>query len=81
MDAKQTTTKKRFTGTVTSNKMDKTVVVAVPRFVKHPKYQKFFKQTKTFKAHDESNSAQIGDKVTIEETKPLSKDKNFTIVG
>ncbi len=81
MDANKTTTKKRFTGTVTKDKMDKTVVVAVPRFVKHPKYQKFYKQTKTFKAHDESNQYKVGDKVTIEETKPMSKDKNFIVVA
>ena len=81
MDANKTTTKKQFTGTVTKDKMDKTVVVSVPRFVKHPKYQKFYKQTKTFKAHDEKNQYKIGDKVTIEETKPISKDKNFIVVA
>jgi small subunit ribosomal protein S17 len=77
---KQATNKKRFTGTVVRDKMDKTVIVAVPRFVKHPKYQKFYKQTKTFKVHDETNAHKVGDKVTIEETRPISKDKNFTII-
>jgi len=81
MEAKQTTNKKQFTGTVVGDKMDKTVVVAVPRFVKHPKYQKYYKQTKTFKAHDESNQFKVGDKVTIEETRPISKDKNFVVVS
>ncbi len=81
MEAKKTTNKKRFTGTVVKDKMDKTVVVAIPRFVKHPKYQKFYKQTKTFKAHDEANQYKVGDKVTIEETRPISKDKNFIVVG
>ncbi|NCS99557.1 30S ribosomal protein S17 [Candidatus Parcubacteria bacterium] len=81
MDAKQTINKKQFTGTVVKDKMDKTVVVAVPRFVKHPKYQKFYKQTKTIKAHDENNQFKVGDKVTIEETRPISKDKSFTVIA
>jgi small subunit ribosomal protein S17 len=80
MESKQATNKKRFTGTVVRDKMDKTVIVAVPRFVKHPKYQKFYKQTKTFKAHDAANTHKVGDKVTIEETKPISKDKSFVVV-
>ncbi|HTH93519.1 MAG TPA: 30S ribosomal protein S17 [Candidatus Paceibacterota bacterium] len=74
------TTKKALKGTVVSDKMDKTAVVAVTRFVKHKKYLKYFKITKKFKAHDEDNSAKVGDKVSIIETRPLSKDKRFSIV-
>jgi small subunit ribosomal protein S17 len=75
-----TTTKKTLKGTVISNKMDKTAVVAVTRFVKHPKYKKYFKITKKFKAHDETNAVNVGDKVAIVETRPISKDKHFAIV-
>lgn len=67
-------------GTVVSDKMAKTVVVAVDRFVKHPKYGKFITRTKRFKAHDENNSHKVGDKVSIRETKPISKDKHFIVV-
>jgi small subunit ribosomal protein S17 len=72
--------KKTLKGTVVSDKMDKTAVVAVTRFVKHEKYKKYFKITKKFKAHDETNTAKVGDKVSIVETRPLSKDKRFAIV-
>lgn len=71
--------KKTLKGTVVSDKMDKTAVVAVTRFVKHKKYLKYFKITKKFKAHDEDNSAKVGDKVSIVETRPISKDKRFAI--
>lgn len=67
-------------GVVTSDKMDKTVVVSVSRFVKHPKYGKFYKINKKYKAHDEENKYKIGDKVEIIETKPISKDKKFKVV-
>ena len=66
-------------GIVTSDKMDKTVVVSVTRFVKHPKYKKYIKKSKKFKAHDEENLAKIGDIVEIQETRPISKDKHFII--
>jgi small subunit ribosomal protein S17 len=72
--------RKRYEGVVVSDKMDKTVVVAVRRFVKHPKYQKYMNFTKKYKAHDEGNECKTGDKVTIEETRPISKDKTFKIV-
>lgn len=72
--------KKRLKGVVVSNKMDKTAVVSVTRFVKHPKYDKFVKISKKYKAHDADNSAVVGAQVEIEETRPISKDKNFTIV-
>lgn len=71
--------KKVFTGTVVSTKMKDTVVVLVERYEKHPKYEKFMKSSKRFKAHDAGNTAVMGDKVTITETKPISKDKHFIL--
>ncbi|MCI5790401.1 MAG: 30S ribosomal protein S17 [Clostridiales bacterium] len=62
-------------GLVVSDKMDKTIVVAVVRKVKHPLYKKYITRTKKFKAHDELNQCGIGDKVRIVETRPISKDK------
>lgn len=67
-------------GLVVSDKMDKSIVVAVERKVKHPMYGKFVKTTTRFKAHDESNTCGIGDKVLIMETRPLSKTKNWRLV-
>ena len=67
-------------GVVTSDKMDKTVVVSVSRFVKHPLYGKFYKVSKKYKAHDEGNNCKVGDKVEIIETRPISKDKRFKIL-
>lgn len=67
-------------GVVVSDKMDKTVVVSVSRFVKHPLYGKFYKVSKKYKAHDENNESKIGDKVTIMETRPISKDKKFKVI-
>lgn len=68
-------------GKVVSDKMDKTVVVAVDRFIKHPKYGKYMTTTKRYKAHDEHNTAKTGDIVTIRETKPMSKDKTFELIA
>jgi small subunit ribosomal protein S17 len=68
-------------GVVTSDKMDKTVVVSVSRFVKHPLYGKFYKVSKKYKAHDEANVYKIGDTVEIVETKPISKDKRFKVIN
>lgn len=73
--------KKILKGTVVSDKMDKTVVVSVERFIKHPKYGKYRKTSKRYKAHDENNIHKIGDKVEIAVCKPISKDKSFTIVS
>ena len=81
METKNTTNKKKLTGTIVSDKMVKTVTVLVERFVKHPKYGKFMKISKKYKAHDESNTYHEGDKVVIEECRPISKDKAFTVVG
>ena len=72
---------KKFSGTVVSDKMADTVVVNVARFVKHPKYGKFMKRNKNIKAHDAGNTKKIGDKVTIEECRPISRDKNFKVVA
>ncbi len=69
-----------LSGVVTKAAMQKTVVVAVNRFVQHPKYRKYFKITKKYKVHDENGVAKVGDQVTIRETKPISKDKHFTLV-
>jgi len=67
-------------GSVVSNKMDKTIVVAIVDNVKHPLYKKIIKRTIKFKAHDESNECNIGDRVEIMETRPLSKDKRWRLV-
>jgi small subunit ribosomal protein S17 len=67
-------------GLVVSDKMNKSIVVAVERKVKHPMYGKFVKTTTKFKAHDEDNTCGIGDKVLIMETRPLSKTKNWRLV-
>ena len=72
--------RKVMIGTVTSNKMDKTIVVSVETSVKHPLYGKFVKRTYKLKAHDEENVCQIGDKVKVMETRPLSKDKRWRLV-
>ena len=67
-------------GFVTSDKMDKTIVVTGEDFIRHPLYGKRVKRTKKFKAHDEENTSGIGDKVRIMETRPLSKDKRWRLV-
>lgn len=72
--------RKEIIGTVTSNKMDKTIVVAVVRSIKHPKYGKYFKKTKKFAAHDEKNECAENDIVRIMETRPLSKSKCWRLV-
>ena len=74
------TLRKTRVGKVASNKMDKTVVVAIVDNVKHPLYSKIVKRTVRFKAHDENNECGIGDTVEIMETRPLSKDKYFRVV-
>lgn len=72
--------RKERVGVVTSNKMDKSIVVSVERRVKHPKYGKFIKNTAKFVAHDEKNECGEGDTVRIMETRPLSKSKNWRLV-
>ena len=72
--------RKTRVGVVVSDKMDKTIVVAVKDRVKHPLYKKILKRTKKFKAHDENNEAGIGDRVEIMETRKISKDVNWRLV-
>ena len=72
--------RKTRTGKVISNKMDKTIVVAIEDRVKHPLYGKVVKKTYKLKAHDENNECNIGDTVTVMETRPLSKDKRWRLV-
>lgn len=71
--------KRKLEGTVVSDKMQKTVVVAVTRLKWHPKYKKQYKVTKRFKAHDEAGKYHVGDRVVIEETRPISKDKRWVV--
>ena len=73
--------RKTLVGKVVSDKMDKTIVVAVVRNVKHPLYKKIMKRTKKFKAHDENNQCRIGDTVKLMETRPLSKRKRWRLVS
>ena len=72
--------RKTRTGKVVSNKMDKTIVVAIEDHVKHPLYGKIVKRTYNLKAHDENNECAIGDTVKVMETRPLSKDKRWRLV-
>lgn len=71
--------KRKLEGVVVSDKMQKTRVVEVSCFKKHPLYKKYYKISKRFKAHDENNEYKVGDKVIIEETRPLSKEKRWKI--
>ncbi|KKP56471.1 MAG: 30S ribosomal protein S17 [Parcubacteria group bacterium GW2011_GWB1_35_5] len=73
--------KKVLSATVVSDKMQDTCIVLVSRFVKHKKYKKYHKVSKKYKVHDVGNTKKIGDKVTIMECRPLSKDKHFVIVN
>jgi small subunit ribosomal protein S17 len=72
-------TRKSLVGTVTSNKMDKTVVVIVDRLVKDPRYKKYVRKRSKFKAHDEKNECRVGDQVLLVETRPLSKEKHWRV--
>lgn len=72
--------RKTMTGLVVSDKMDKTVVVAIVDYRRHPVYKKTIKRTIKYKAHDEENTCKIGDKVKIMETRPLSKEKRWRVV-
>ena len=72
---------KKLQGEVVSDRMQKTVVVLVTRLKKYPKYKKYYKVSKKFKAHDEENTYKVGDKVVIQETRPLSKDKRWHVIG
>ena len=72
--------RKTRTGLVVSDKMDKTIVVAIEDNVRHPLYKKIIKRTVKLKAHDEKNECRVGDRVSIMETRPLSKDKRWRLV-
>ena len=73
--------KKQLIGTIVSNKMQKTVVVLVERIKEHPKYKRRFRVYKKYKAHDEKREYKAGDRVIIEECKPISKEKRWRVVG
>lgn len=81
MTKTETTKAKTLRGVVVSDKMDKTIVVKVDRYIKHPKYKKYYTVSKKYKAHDETNVHKTGDKVEIISTRPISKDKKFKVVG
>ena len=72
--------RQRFIGIIVSDKMQKTVVVEVERFKQHPKYLRRIRVHKKYKAHDEKNEYKVGDKVVIEESRPLSKDKKWKVI-
>lgn len=72
--------KKQHTGVVVSDRMDKTVVVAIQRLFQHTRYKKTIKRVTKFKAHDEQNQCKVGDKVAIIETSPKSKDKHWEVI-
>lgn len=74
------TKRKTRVGRVVSDKMDKTRVVAVERFLRHPRYQRVVRKTNRFKVHDERNVTHVGDTVLIEETRPLSKEKRWRVI-
>ncbi len=71
--------KRQVTGTIVSNKMDRTVVVVVERLVKHPLYKKFIRRQHKYMAHDKDNECQIGDRVLITQSRPLSKTKRWRV--
>jgi len=72
---------RQLQGIIVSDKMNKTRVISVTRLKKHPRYKKYYKKTNKFKAHDENNEYKAGEKVIIEETRPLSKEKRWKIIG
>jgi small subunit ribosomal protein S17 len=80
-DTNKTVNRQTLSGVVVSDKMTDTVVVKVVRFEKHPKYQKYQKISKKYKAHDAGNTKKIGDKVSIESCRPISKDKHFKVIS
>lgn len=80
-DENKVSTKSTKTGVVTSDKMDKTIVVKVDSLKKHPRYQKRYTSSKKYKVHDEKSEYSIGDKVVIESCKPISKDKQWKVVA
>ena len=79
MESKQETSKRKMIGIVVKDKMNKSIVVEVEKFLKHPKYHKYLKTKKRYKAHDETNVCRVGDKVLLVDTRPLSKDKRWLV--
>ncbi|OPY78501.1 MAG: 30S ribosomal protein S17 [Syntrophorhabdus sp. PtaU1.Bin058] len=79
MEAKEKANKKKMTGIVVKDKMDKTIVVEVEKVLQHPKYHKYIKRKKRYKVHDEKNICKLGDEVSIIESRPISKDKRWLI--
>jgi small subunit ribosomal protein S17 len=73
--------KRKLEGVVVSDKMQKTRVIEISRMKKHPKYLKYFKVSRRFKAHDENNEYKVGDVVVIQESRPMSKDKRWVIIS
>lgn len=80
-ETQKNTESKTLSGVVVSDKMTDTIVVEVTRYSKHPKYGKFIKTNKKYKAHDAGNTKKIGEKVTIKECRPMSKTKSFIVVS
>lgn len=81
MQAEEKKVRKKLKGVVVSDKMDKTIVVVVTRLVKHGHYGKYIKVEKKYKAHNAGNEYKIGDRVVIEECRPLSRDKHFVVIN
>lgn len=79
MELKAATNKKRMIGTVVKDKMEKAVVIETERLQKHPKYHKYLRTKKRYKAHDEENRCKVGDKVMIVESRPISKEKRWVV--
>ncbi len=79
MEVERTEARKKMVGVVVKDKMDKTVVVESEKFSKHPKYHKYLRVKRRYKAHDEENKARVGDTVLIVETRPLSKEKRWVV--
>lgn len=79
MEAIGETNRRKMTGVVVRDKMDKSVVIEVEKFLKHPKYHKYLRTKKRYKAHDERNECRIGDRVLIMESRPLSKEKRWVV--
>ena len=73
--------KRKLSGVVVSDKMDKTVIVNIDRMKKHSRYLKYYQVSRKFKAHDENNQYKVGDIVTIEESRPISKEKKWIVTG
>jgi small subunit ribosomal protein S17 len=79
MELNAATNKKKMVGIVVKDKMDKTVVIETEKLQKHPKYHKYLKTRKRYKAHDETNSCKVGDRVLIVEARPISKEKKWVV--